>query len=141
MAGNLGEKICVTRTDLEALLGLVEARRGLSPRDQAHLDALEQELGRADVVEPAELPHDVVSLRSKVRVKDLANGQVRDYTLVPPREADVAAGRLSILAPIGTALLGYRQGDVVEWTMPGGPRRLQVLKVLFQPEAAASRGA
>ena len=92
MAGNLGEKICVTRTDLEALLGLVEARRGLSPRDQAHLDALEQELGRAEVVEPAELPRDVVSLRSTVRVKDLASGQVRDYTLVPPREADVAAG-------------------------------------------------
>jgi regulator of nucleoside diphosphate kinase len=79
-------------------------------------------------------------MQSRVRVRDLGSGQDTVYTLVFPREADVNAGRLSVLAPIGTALLGYRQGDEIEWPVPGGLRRLKVMKVLFQPEAAGVSG-
>ena len=133
-------RIRVTRDDLERLERVVEARRGVVRRDEAHLDALEEELERAEVVEPADMPPDVVTMRSKVQVKDLGSGQDTVYTLVFPRDADVNAGRLSVLAPIGTALLGYRQGDEIEWPVPGGLRRLKVMKVLFQPEAAGACG-
>ncbi len=129
-------RIRVTRDDLERLERVVAARRGVARWDEAHLDALEEELERAEVVEPSDLPADVVTMRSRVCVRDLGSGQDTVYTLVFPREADVNAGRLSVLAPIGTALLGYRQGDEIEWPVPGGSRRLKVMKVLFQPEAA-----
>lgn len=130
----------MTREDLERLERVVAARRGVDRRDEAHLDALQDELERAEVVEPADLPADVVTMRSRVRVRDLGSGQDAVYTLVFPREADLDAGRLSVLAPIGTALLGYRQGDEIESPVPGGLRRLKVLKVLFQPEAAGVSG-
>lgn len=130
----------MTREDLERLERVVAARRGVDRRDEAHLDALQEELERAEVVEPADLPADVVTMRSRVRVRDLGSGQDAVYTLVFPREADLDAGRLSVLAPIGTALLGYRQGDEIESPVPGGLRRLKVLKVLFQPEAAGVSG-
>lgn len=133
-------RIRVTREDLERLERVVAARRGVDRRDEAHLDALQEELERAEVVEPADLPADVVTMRSRVRVRDLGSGQDAVYTLVFPREADLDAGRLSVLAPIGTALLGYRQGDEIESPVPGGLRRLKVLKVLFQPEAAGVSG-
>lgn len=133
-------RIRVTRNDLERLERVVAARRGVASRDEAHLDALQEELERADVVEPADMPADVVTMQSRVRVRDLGSGQETVYTLVFPREADVNAGRLSVLAPIGTALLGYRQGDEIEWPVPGGLRRLKVLKVLFQPEAGGVSG-
>lgn len=133
-------RIRVTRDDLERLERVVAARRGVARRDEAHLDALEEELERAEVVEPTDMPADVVTMRSRVRVRDLGSGQDTVYTLVFPRDADVNAGRLSVLAPIGTALLGYRQGDEIEWPVPGGVRRLKVIRVLFQPEAAGATG-
>jgi regulator of nucleoside diphosphate kinase len=133
--------IRVTRADLERLERVIEARRSGFQHDQAHLEALEEELGRAEVVDAAEIPPDVVTMRSRVRVKDLKSGEETVYTLVFPGEASVSLGRLSILAPIGTALLGYRQGDVVEWPVPGGMRRLQVAEVLYQPEAAGQRAS
>ncbi len=130
--------ICVTEEDLARLRLVIEARRGQQGRDRNHLEALEEELERAEVVEPDELPPDVVTMRSRVRVHDLVSGDDAVYTLVFPREADVAQGRLSVLAPIGTALLGYRAGDVIEWPVPGGVRTLQIAEVLYQPEAAAT---
>lgn len=131
-------RIHITRSDLERLRGIVEIRRGASRMDEAHLDALEEELDRAEVVEERDLPPDVVTMRSRVRVRDAATGDEAVYTLSFPAEADLAKGRLSVLAPIGTALLGYRQGDVVESPTPGGMRTLEVAAVLYQPEAAGA---
>jgi regulator of nucleoside diphosphate kinase len=70
-------------------------------------------------------------------VHDLTSGARREMVLVLPGEADVAAQRISVLAPLGTALLGYREGDEVEWVMPGGLRRLRVERVTQQEERAA----
>jgi len=75
----------------------------------------------------------VVTLHAAVRVRDLESGERQELTLVSPREADVSAGRISVLAPLGTALIGYRQGDVVERLMPGGLRRLLIEEVLQAP--------
>jgi regulator of nucleoside diphosphate kinase len=75
-------------------------------------------------------------MRSRVSVRDMVSGDLASYTLCYPVEADFDAGRLSVLAPIGAALLGYREGDVVERPVPGGVRVLKIEKLLHQPEAA-----
>ncbi|MGB4785506.1 MAG: GreA/GreB family elongation factor, partial [Candidatus Acidiferrum sp.] len=83
-----------------------------------------------------DIPADTVTMHSHVRVRDLDTGGESTYTLVFPSDADIAKGKISILAPIATALLGYREGDEIEWPTPGGRRRLNVIRVLYQPEAA-----
>jgi regulator of nucleoside diphosphate kinase len=75
---------------------------------------------------------------SWVRIRDSANGSVEDYQLVFPRDADPATHRLSILAPLGTALLGTSEGDEVEWRMPGGVRRFRVQRVTQDGAPAAA---
>ena len=129
--------IVVTRKDLERLRLLIESARRRRRWEEVHLMALAEELEEAEVVEPEGVPPDVVTMRSRVRVRDMVSGDLATYTLCYPVEADFDAGKLSVLAPIGTALLGYREGDVVEWPVPGGVRVLRIEKLLHQPEAAA----
>ena len=129
--------IVVTRTDLERLRLLIESARRRRRWEEVHLMALAEELEEAEVVDPEGVPPDVVTMRSRVRVRDMVSGDLATYTLCYPVEADLDAGKLSVLAPIGTALLGYREGDVVEWPVPGGVRVLRIEKLLHQPEAAA----
>jgi regulator of nucleoside diphosphate kinase len=120
--------ILLSAEDLERLESLIAAsgRR----RDQAPLLALQGELERAQVVEPDALPADVVAMHSRVRFLDEDGGAEETLTLVYPFEADAAAGRVSVLAPVGTALLGLRVGQRIEWQMPHGDRRrLRVLAV------------
>jgi regulator of nucleoside diphosphate kinase len=75
-------------------------------------------------------------MRSRVRLSDLNTGQEVVYTLVFPSEANFDDGKISVLAPIGTAMLGYREGSIIEWQVPSGLRRLKVEEILYQPEAA-----
>jgi regulator of nucleoside diphosphate kinase len=128
--------IVVTRPDLERLRVLIEATRARRRWEEMHLLALADELESADVVEPDCVPPDVVTMRSRVRVRDMVSGEVATYTISYPVEANLEAGRLSVLAPIGTALLGYREGDVIEWPVPSGVRVLKIEKLEHQPEAA-----
>ena len=128
--------IRVSRVDVERIESLLE-----QPQYRA-LDttALQDELVRAEVLEPARMPNDVITMNSvaQVQVTD-ADGsrQEHELTLVFPRDADADAHRVSILAPVGSALLGLRVGDAIDWPMPGGrSARLQVLAVRYQPEAA-----
>jgi regulator of nucleoside diphosphate kinase len=127
--------IHVTGQDMQRLRHILSAPGGASTRDQAHLQTLREELDRAVVVSAEETPADVVTMRTLVRIRDLKSGMQGDYTLVYPWEADVDSNRVSVLAPLGTALLGYREGDQIDWRMPGGVRRLRVEKILHQPEA------
>ena len=128
--------IVVTEADARRLRGLLAARRASGFRDEAHLDDLASELERALLVSADAVPADVVVMDSAVRVRDLSNGEPREFTLVYPAEADLAAGRISVLAPLGTALLGFREGDEVEWLMPGGLRRLRIEQVRSRNETA-----
>jgi regulator of nucleoside diphosphate kinase len=95
-------------------------------RDAAHLRELRDELERALVVPTDEMPADVITMHSAVGVLDLENATRQEVTLVYPHAADPARGHVSVLAPLGTALLGYRVGDEISWTMPGGRRRLRI---------------
>jgi regulator of nucleoside diphosphate kinase len=100
------------------------------------LQKLREELDRAAVIDPAAFPADVVTMESTVRFEDLATSEVEEYTITFPDRADIERKRISILAPIGTALIGCRVGDIVKWTTPGGIRQLKVRRVT-QPAASA----
>ena len=131
-------EICISEFDSRRLGRLLETMNGGASRDRSSLQSLEEELDRAQVLAPAEIPADVVTMNSRVRVTDLDRGDNMVVTIVYPRLASAAKGRVSVLAPIGTALLGSRAGETVEWQTPGGVRRLRVDEVLYQPEAAGN---
>lgn len=105
-------------------------------RDRGDLAGLMYELSRAAIVPAAEIPGDVITMNSRVRLLDLQDGSVLEYTLVYPAEANFAEGKISVVAPIGAAMLGYKVGDEIEWEVPAGRRHLKVEAVLYQPEAA-----
>jgi regulator of nucleoside diphosphate kinase len=128
--------IYITEVDYNRLNGLIDRTRERNSTDREYLNKLEAELDRAEIVEPKDIPADVITMRSKVRLKDLVSGESNTYSLVFPTEADFAEGKISVLAPIGTAILGYRQGDTIEWPVPSGLRKLKVEEILYQPEAA-----
>ena len=100
---------------------------------------LVSELERADVVDSGQVPPDVVTMNSRVVYEDVMSGKTTEVTIVFPHEADVQRGRISVLAPVGTALLGLAKGDSIVWPFPDGSSRpLRVLEVTFQPEAEGS---
>jgi len=129
------DRIFITDADCGRLRRLIAGRRGTNSADCEYLDILEQELDRAEIVEPDAVPRDVVTMNSEVRLQDLDSGEVRFYRLIFPGQ-NRTGDSVSVLAPIGTAMLGYRVGDVVEWRVPKGLRRLKILEVVRQPEAA-----
>ena len=128
-------QIVISEQNARVLRGLLRTRNGAA-HDQEHLEDLRGELDRAIVLDPRELSPTVVTMYASVRVRDLDSGLSQELALVSPSEADVSAGRISVLAPLGTALIGYRQGDVVERRMPGGLRRLFIEDVVQQALAA-----
>ncbi len=131
--------IVVTELDARRLRSLLGARSEASFRDQEHLRELKSELERALVLDGADVPADVVTMHTRVRVLDLSNRERKEYALVYPVDADVSTHRISVLAPLGTALLGYRVGDEVEWEMPGGVRRLLIERVTQPPAPKNAR--
>jgi len=128
--------IYMTEFDMERLRTLIRDAKRLDRRGNKYWEDLETELSRAQVVAPTDVPVDVITMNSKVRLRDLASQEELIVMLVFPGDADIVQNKISVLAPIGTAMLGYRVGDVFTWKVPDGVRRLQVEKVLYQPEAA-----
>lgn len=128
--------IYITELDYNRLHGLIDRTRERNGVDKEYLNKLETELERAEVVDSKDISADVITMRSKVRLKDLVSGESNTYSLVFPTEADFVEGKISVLAPIGTAILGYRLGDTIEWPVPSGLRRLKVEEILYQPESA-----
>jgi regulator of nucleoside diphosphate kinase len=130
--------IYVTISDMGRLLALVEGYRLQGREDRSTLERLEDELDRAVVVDAREIQPDVVTLDSRVRLVDLDSGEELLFTLVLPSRSNIDEGRISVLAPLGMAVLGYRAGDDIEWEVPAGRRRLRVQTVVYQPEAAGA---
>ncbi len=132
------KNIIITVADRQRLVALIEQTQSVGLVERRYLRDLEHELERATTVAPEEVPPNVITMNSTARLRDLDTDEVFDYTLVYPREADAQAQKISILAPVGTALLGYRVGDVIEWPIPAGKIRLKVEEVTYQPERAGS---
>lgn len=122
--------LIITESDLRLL-------RMLKPHDE-----LQHELERAVVVAPEAVPPDVVTMNSRVRYVDETTGERRLVQIVYPAESDAREGKVSVLAPVGAALLGLSVGQAIEWDFPDGSRRrLRVEDVSYQPESAEGQGA
>jgi regulator of nucleoside diphosphate kinase len=130
--------IVITQFDHRRLEGLMAVMRDRSRHDDTHLADLEEELERAQVVDPHEVPADVVTMNSKVLLTDLDTGERRDVTLVFPGASNACESRISVLAPMGLALLGGREGEQLRWPTPARVRSLRIERVLYQPEAAGN---
>jgi regulator of nucleoside diphosphate kinase len=128
--------IYITSNDHRRLLQLLEIAKSNHFRDRGDLIGLEAELKRAVIVDSKEVPADVITMNSQADLVDLDTGEKVTFTVVFPRNANVDEGRISVLAPLGAAMLGYRAGDEFEWKVPYGTRRFKVAKILYQPEAA-----
>jgi regulator of nucleoside diphosphate kinase len=125
--------IVVTDDDMDRLSRWVQALKHSFFRDQLQLQSLEQALASAEVAPWERIARDVIRMNSTIRVLDLDTRKKERYTLVFPFNADIATNRISVLAPVGIALLGRRQGDVIETKVPGGARRLRVEWVSQRP--------
>lgn len=132
-------QIHVTKPDYLKLMALVENFGPASKELMQWLALLEHELDRASIVDSDAIPEGIVTLYSRVRLRDLGSGALLTCKLVLPSEAGRVQDGLSILAPVGIAMLGYGEGDSFECTTPGGTRTFLVESVLFQPEAEAQR--
>lgn len=131
---NSERNIYLTSIDERRLSALLRSRAStLEPRT---VDLLEEELARARIVEPYEVPRDVVTMNSIVSFEDLDTGEQFRVTLVYPSAGSGSDGRVSVLAPVGSALLGLAVGDSIDWPLPDGrSRRVRVIAVPYQPEA------
>jgi regulator of nucleoside diphosphate kinase len=134
------DQLVVTETDGRRLRGMIgsvrESLRTVGDPYEIYLRGLEGQLARRSLVPPADVGNDVVTMNSKIRVKDLDTGRSQELTLVYERDADLLGENISVLAPLGAAVLGARVGDVVRWQSRRGPRRVRIEQILFQPEAA-----
>jgi regulator of nucleoside diphosphate kinase len=128
------ERVRLTDVDTRRLLDLVEGLRPVDVRDAASVALLVRRVDEAEVLPARRIDPGVVTMDSEVLVRDLDNHQAIAFRVVFPGDADVAACRISVLAPLGMAVLGRRSGDHVTWETPGGRRRLRVARVLHQPE-------
>ena len=128
-------EVLISGVDFERLSDVVQSPRYRADR-RVPLGDLREGLGRGTIVAPTEVPSDIVTMRSRVRVRDLRTGTAELCTLVYPEEADFVLRKVSVLAPVGSALLGARVGSVINVHAPAGVRRMKVERILYQPEAA-----
>ncbi len=126
--------IIISSLDLERLESLIDSL----PRDGfPGKAALEAELARADIVDPKQIPASVVTMNSTVRFAVESSAEEFSLTLVYPKDVDGSGSKISILAPVGSALLGLSQGDSIEWPKPGGGvLKVRIKEILYQPERA-----
>lgn len=134
----MSKKIWTTAQDRERIEAFIEALgRAADGRERPHIEELEQELARAKVIaNPKKTPADVVTMRSVVKLENLDTGRAISCTLVYPDEGDPEQHRISVLAPLGTAMLGQRVGNTFDVRLPRGPVQYRVAELEYQPEAA-----
>jgi regulator of nucleoside diphosphate kinase len=133
--------IIVTAPDYAELSSVITFTGKVSQRAKWELRLLENELKRARIVAPEDVPPDVITMNTRAELLDLESGERMEFTLVLPVDENINDGKISVLAPLGTAMLGYRVGDEFDWHVPHGLRRLKVIKLHFQPEASLKKAA
>lgn len=130
--------IFITQFDLDRLTRVIKAYTPQSDFDQENIERLLYDLERATILESKDIPANIVTMNSKVYLRDVDSKQETIITLVFPQDADMAENKISVLAPVGSAVLGYKAGDTIEWTVPSRIKRLKIETVIYQPEAAGN---
>jgi len=130
------KSIQITEFDLQRLNKLLRVAEHTDYRGSKYLDELRAELDCAQIVPSKAVSEEIVTMNSTVVLLDPITRKEEIFTLVFPEDADIGQGRISVLAPVGTAILGCKIGDSFELKVPAGKRRLKVKRILYQPEAA-----
>lgn len=126
----IDKQLIVRKDDYQLLISYLKGSRGRTPMDRRNAEDLQAELQKARLVEKADFPDDVVGINSTVLLKTEENDQLIKLQLVTPDKADIKQKRVSVIAPIGIALIGFRQGEKVKWLVPGGKKTFTILAVL-----------
>lgn len=129
---NVQKQLVLRKDDYEILIGYLRGGFGRNSFDRHNAEELEAELRRAKLVNKEDLPEDVVRLNSKVKIKEEKNDKIIELMLVTPEKANISERKISVLAPIGTALIGFRQGQKVAWQVPAGKRTFTIMEVFNQ---------
>ncbi len=131
-------QLYITSADLKRLERFLSTKDLRNVKDNRHLESLQLKLGRAIVVKPENIPGDVITMNSQVHLTNLETGEKMVWTLAFPWNANIDEGKISILAPVGTAIIGCKSKDVIELEVPSGSIRLKIDEILYQPEAAGN---
>lgn len=126
------KQIIITSVDSQRLQNRIKESQ---TRSESILK-LNEEIERAKIVEPQKVPKDVITMHSRVKIHNMDINKSMEVQLVYPEEADMKQQKVSVFAPIGTALLGFRKGDIIEWDVPKGKTKIKIEDILYQPEAA-----
>lgn len=127
--------IQITENDLQKLREAIrQAKQGVY-RNSVYIQHLEGELERAEIISAKQIPANVITMNTRVILTDLSTGDQMELVLVFPEDDSKGMNHLSVLAPIGTAIIGYQVGDVIAWDTPDGKTKLRVDKIIYQPEA------
>ncbi len=128
--------IIISTLDRDRILQNIDKTRSSGTGVRVNLTPLLTELKRAKIMTPETMPSDVVTMRSIVKLVYKNTGKIMQVQLVYPNESDLTKNKISVFAPIATALLGYRKGDTVFWKVPGGEAELVIDEIIYQPEAS-----
>ncbi|GAA5504947.1 nucleoside diphosphate kinase regulator [Novipirellula caenicola] len=131
------KQIVITQSDYERLDELLSSSFTQAIHDRKNLMKLRVRLNTAEIVDSRDVPSDVVTMDSIIQLRNCNTQRLGTYTLVYPEEAHIATGKLSVLSPIGTAILGCRIGDCVRWNVPSGPIEMEIDDIVDQPEREA----
>ncbi len=130
----MSSEIYITKLDRDRIKGILDKLYESSTKPDNNIKKLQGELNRAIVVEPQEVSGDVITMNSRALLQ--LDEQDMEVSLVYPEEADLADMKLSVFSPIGTAILGYKEGSSIKWEVPSGTSMIHIKKVIYQPEAA-----
>jgi regulator of nucleoside diphosphate kinase len=127
-------KLVISSEDYETLNDYVKGLKSVKAFDKSNALLLQEELKKAKLVKRDKLPADVVRLNSRVVVKEGNREKLIELVLVVPEKADIKEKKVSVFAPIGTALIGFRQGEKVKWNVPSGSKTFTIMEVYNQVE-------
>ncbi len=121
--------VILLKNDFEILNGYVKNLQGMQVNEKENFSKLYEEIKKAEIVDAANFPNDIVRLNSTVVIKDLKTKRDMTITIVLPQKADIKQRKVSVLAPIGTALIGFRKGQTVSWNVPSGKKDFMIVEV------------
>jgi regulator of nucleoside diphosphate kinase len=126
----INKELVLRIDDYKLLISYLNGRNGKTAFDRRNAEELRAELKKAALVNKDDFPLDVVGINSTVRVKDEDKNKIMEFMLVTPDRANIKEKRISIMAPVGTALIGFRKGQQVKWKVPSGKKTFTILEVI-----------
>jgi regulator of nucleoside diphosphate kinase len=130
------KKIILNQLDHTRIKNAIQQARQYKSIHASDAENLLKELAAAQIVAPKDVPENVVTMNSVVKVSFLDTGKQLEFQIVYPAKANIKDKKISIFSPIATALLGYRVSDEIEWLVPAGPTKIRIDEILYQPEAS-----